>query len=280
MRRTTAACAVILLTAIVAGCGGASTKSAATTTAAPTTTAEQIASSESFDRNNWDLLASDPAAHKGASVDFVGKVFTSPERDAKGVYLQVWEDAQNDENNTIVGYNHPDFQVQDGDYVHVVGTVKGKLSGKNAFGGEVTAPTVLADTLEVVSATAAASPAISTYGKATYTQAGITITVNKVEFAADETRVFMRVRNASNYGVNVYDSSMKAVQNGRQYDATYSSAGYPEISSDLIAGASTSGVVVFPKMNPSGTLKLVVEANSEDSNVGDYGTLTYTFTWT
>ena len=277
MARITAAGAAIMVVAAVAGCGGTSSKPTTTAAAAPTTTAAS-ASSESFDRDNWEL-ESDPSAHKGASVDFVGKVFTAPERDAKGVYLQVWEDARNSENNTIVAYADPSFQVQEEDYVHVVGTVKGKFSGKNAFGAQLTVPTVLAQTLKVVPATAAASPALSTLGRATSTQAGITISVSKVEFADDETRVFLRVHNGSNYGVSVYDSSMKAVQSGRQYDSTYSNSGYPEISSDLLAGAATSGVVVFPKMNPNGNLKLVVEANSEDSNVGRYGTLSYIFTW-
>jgi hypothetical protein len=32
-------------------------------------------------------------------------------------------------------------------------------------------------------------------------------------------------------------------------------------------------------MNPSGDFKLIVEANSDNSDVGNYGTLSYTFTW-
>jgi hypothetical protein len=105
------------------------------------------------------------------------------------------------------------------------------------------------------------------------------VTIRKVEFAESESRVFVNVRNNSGSQVEVYDSSMKAVQAGRQHDSTYSSGDYPELSSDLLSGASTSGVVVFPKLNPNGNLKLVVEVNSDDYNVGNYRTLTYTFTW-
>lgn len=266
---------------IAAGCGGGSTASEQGGTGSGTAAEQSGAggSGESFDRSNWALLNSDPDAHKGASVDFVGKVFTTPERDADGTYLQVWADPENSEWNTIVGIHDPNFQVSDGDYVHVVGTVKGKFTGQNAFGADVTTPTVIADTVEVVDALAAAPPALATLGRGTFTQAGIAVTVRKVEFAASETRVLLTVKNNSGDSVTVFSSSMKAVQGGRQFDSTFSTADYPELSSDLLAGAKTSGVVVFPKMNPNAGLKLVVEISSNNFDVGDYGKLTYTFTW-
>jgi hypothetical protein len=266
---------VVLLSACGSGSSGTKTS---TTSAAPATTAAEPA--EHFDASNWATVQSDPDAHKGARVDFVGKVFTAPERDQKGTYLQVWEDAQNSENNVIVGYADPNFSVQEGDYVRVSGKVKGKFTGKNAFGVQLTLPTVIADTLKVVSATEAAPPAIATLGRATGTQAGIKITVSKVEFAANETRAFVRATNGSNANVSIYDSSSKAVdKNGRQYDATFSTADYPQLSNDLVPGASTSGVIVFPKIKPGTPFKLILEANSDNSDVGNYGTLTYTFTW-
>jgi hypothetical protein len=274
-----AAFGAVLLALLFAGCGGTSTtRSTPTETTKPATEASG-SSPEHFDASNWAVVQSDPDAHKGARAEFIGKVFTAPERDNDGTYLQVWEDAQNSENNVIVGYRDPNFPVQEGDYVRVVGTVKGKFTGKNAFGAKLTVPTVIADTLKVVDAIDAAPPAIATLGKATGTQAGITITVRKVEFAANETRVFVRVRNGSNANVSIYDSSAKAVQSGRQYDATFSTADYAQLSDDLVPGASTSGVIVFPKMKPSGPLKLILDANSANSDIGNYGTLTYTFTW-
>jgi hypothetical protein len=255
------ACVLMALAVAFAGCGGSSAHS-----------------DEHFTRANWDQLQSDPNAHKGASVDFVGRVFTAPERDKKGTYLQVWADPKSSEQNTIVGYSDPSFKVAEDDYVHVVGTVKGKYTGKNAFGADVTVPTVVASTLKVVDATAAAPPALATLGPRTSIQAGVRVSVTKVEFAASETRVFMTVRNHTNSNVSVYANSMKAVQQGRQFDPSFSSD-YPELSSDVVPGASSSGWVVFPKMSPSGGLELHLEAYSSDSNVGSYGTLKYLFSW-
>ena len=280
MTRTvwSAALLVAALALLASGCGssGSSSKKASSTSTAETDSGK---ASESFDRSNWALLASDPNSHKGANVDFVGQVFTTPERDKKGVYLQVWQDPANSENNTIVGYPDSAFKVAQDDYVHVTGTVKGEFKGKNALGVEVTAVTVLADTLKVVDAVAAAPPALATLGPRRQTQAGITVAIPKVAFAASETRVFVKVTNASGADATVYDTSMRAVQAGKQYDAGFSTNDYPELASDLVSGAATSGVVVFPKMNPHGGLKLIVEVSSDNTDVGDFGTLTYTFLW-
>jgi hypothetical protein len=271
-------CALVPVAAV--GCGSSSSSpkppSATTSALAPTPVA---ASSEHFTVSNWAVLATDPNSHKGATVNFVGKVFVAPQTDQKGVYLQVWEDPQNYQYDTIVAYPDPNFVVSDGDYVQVSGTVKGQFNGKNAFGASITATTILANNLKVVSATAAAPSAIATYGTATYTQAGVTVTIRKIELARSEMRVYATVANNSGANVNVFGTSMKAVQNGVQHDSTFSLAAYPQLATDVVPGASTSGVVVFPPLNPTGGLKLYVDVNSQDYNVGNYGTLTYIFTW-
>jgi hypothetical protein len=224
------------------------------------------------------VLVGDPTAYKGASVDFVGRVLAAPEVHAQGVVMQVWEDPKNFANNTIVGYKQPGFQVAQNDYVHVVGTVTGVYTGKNAFGAAVTAPVAVADSVQVVNAIAAAPPAIATRGSRTQIQALIGVLISKVEFAASETRVFMGVINGSKSTVSILASTMAAVQAGQQFDATFSTD-YPQVSSELVSGARTSGVVVFPAMNPSGDLKLILQVNSQDTTVGTYGQLTYTFSW-
>src|SRR5262249_48623377 len=102
--------------------------------------------------------------------------------------------------------------------------------------------------------------------------------VKKVEFAAPETRVYMTIKNASGYDVSIFTSSMRAVQAGRQYEQEFSTD-YPDLASDIVSGASTSGVAVFPKMNPHRGLRLFIEGNSENTNAGNYGSLKFTLTW-
>jgi hypothetical protein len=268
------------MTALV-GCGGGGDSDASGRTSATTsgTTAEAAESSEHFTRDNWDVLNSDPEGQKGASVDIVGQVFLTPERDQDGVYFQMYADPKNAEWNTVVGYADPTFRVKADDFVRVRGTVSGKFEGENAFGADLTVPVVLADSVKVVDAVAAASPAIKTLPRQQQSQAGITTTVQKVEFAEDETRVFVAIKNGSSAKYNFYSSSALAVQRGRQYESTYSGADYPELSSTILPGAYTSGVIVFPKMRPKAGLDLHLEGSSSNYDVGDYGTLTWRYHW-
>jgi len=60
------------------------------------------------------------------------------------------------------------------------------------------------------------------------------------------------------------------VIDGEQFNATFSSADYPEISSDLLDGARTSGVIVFPPTDPEAvSTKLTIEGYSDNSDLGN-----------
>lgn len=123
----------------------------------------------------------------------------------------------------------------------------------------------MATRITVVDALAAAPPALSTLPSQTQADSGITVLVRRIEFAASETRVFLRVTNESNVEASVYTYSMKIVQAGTQVDNASSFGDYPELSSELVAGASTSGVVVFPKLRPDAGLDLHLEVHSSNS---------------
>jgi uncharacterized protein YdeI (BOF family) len=264
----------------VAGCGssgsGSPSPPPATTSAPP----EASGSGEHFTNADWSTVESDPDAHKGASVVLTGKVFQI-QRDQKGTYVQMWADAKNSDENTIIGISDPSFTVNEQDLIKVRGTVKGKFSGQNGFGADVSAAIVLADTVTKVSPLALRSAPITSAKAGAWTYSGITIHPWRVEWAADETRVFLKVTNNSSAPLSVYGSSAHMIADGQQFDATYSTNDYPDISSDLQPSASTSGVIVFPAMDANAAeVKLTVEASSENSDIGDYGQLKPTWTWT
>jgi len=142
----------------------------------------------------------------------------------------------------------------------------------------LTVPVVTADTLQVVEASEAATPAHTTYGAATYAQAGTRMTVTKIEAAADETRVYVSARNQSAADFSFYAFSTKLVANGRSIESSYS-GDYKEPSSDLPPDSRTSGVLVFEAIPQDAALRLILEGNSDNYDVGNYGTLKWTFTW-
>lgn len=270
----------VLLVASVAlaGCGGGDSESATTASDTTTTTTTTAIPAEAAHTNaDWATVASDPDSYKDETADLVGRVF-SVERDADGVYMQVWMDPQNSEQNTVVGYGDTSLQVAEDNYVHVTGTVKGKLEAENAFGAKLSVPTVVADSVEVVDATAAAPPAYTTYGPASFTQARIRMTVTKIEAAADETRVHVAVNNRSPDDFSFYASSGKLVANGRSIKSSYS-GDYDEPASDVASHSRTSGVILFEGIARDANLRLILEGYSDNSDVGQYGSLTWTFTW-
>ncbi|MBV9279216.1 MAG: hypothetical protein JOZ41_03965 [Chloroflexi bacterium] len=219
---------------------------------------------ERFGRTNWAVLQTDADTYKGATVDIVGKVFTSPQRDARGTYWQMWSDPKNSEWNTAVAIADPTFQISDGDYVHVVGVVRGRAEGTNAFGADVTAVEVFASKATVVDALAAATPAERVVqADQQQDQNGVTIRVQRIEFAPDETRVFVAVSNGSGSTAHFYDFDAKAVQGTTEFSAK-SFTDYPEVQSDILSGVVSSGVVTFPAMNPDRDTILVFQVGSDN----------------
>jgi hypothetical protein len=247
----------------LAGCGGGG--------------GSETESTESFTNATWGTVVANPDDYEGATAELVGQVFTV-ERDEDGTYLQVWMDTRNSDQNTAVAYRDPQFAVDDQDYVRVKGTVSEALEGENAFGADLTIPTVVADTLEVVDATATALPAHTTYPTQSETQGRIRMVVTKVEAAPDETRVFVRVNNTSDADFSFYSSSGKLVADGRSVKQEYG-GDYEEPASDIAAHSKTSGVILFKTIPKDAALRLILEGSSEDYDIGDYGSLSWTFTW-
>ena len=218
-------------------------------------------------------LFTTPDNFKGKYVKLSGQVFVDPEKDGDEVAIQVWHDPQNAEKNFIIYYKG-NTDVKTNDYIEVNGKIAGKFKGENAFGGEVTAPLIEADTLEVKSYIEVVVPTISEIVPETAVseQNGVSLKVDKVEFAEKETRVYITESNSSsdNCSISVYD--IKLLQNGKQINQDSSSmsaydGNYAELPYDLLAGASASGVLVFPAMDSSASFQVHIEAYSDNWEV-------------
>lgn len=210
-------------------------------------------------------LYTTPETFKDRYVEIVGRVFTAPEFDDEGVSVQMWADIENNENNTIVYIQDKDFDVKQDDYVRIVGKVGDVFEGTNAFGGTVTAPILAAKEYEVISYKDALMPTLKTIDvNETQTQYGYSVTLQKIEFAEKETRVFVKVENRGSDTFNVYSFNAKITQNGRQYGEQDNwEAEYPEIQSGLLVGNTTEGIIAFPKLN-DGEFSVIIDANSEN----------------
>lgn len=242
----------------------AAAKTSATTTSttyvAPTTTS---APPRTFDQASYGDLASSPDTYKNSRVDVVGKVFGEVQTQGENAGFQIWVSPKNSQWNTVVWAYGKAIPKTD-DYVHVVGVVDGSFSGTNGFGATVTAPKVVAEVVEIVDATALASPAQRTARGRSIDQNGLVVTVDRVDFAADETRVWVKVKNNTPNKATFFSFNANALQGAKQFDHqnTYGSD-YPEVQSELLPGVESSGIVVFPPI-PAGSVTFSFEGRSEN----------------
>lgn len=75
------------------------------------------------------------------------------------------------------------------------------------------------------------------------------ITLEKVEFAENETRVYINVENSGSDEFSIYSFNGVISQNGNQYEEQSNyNADYPEMNNSLLVGNKTEGIIAFPAL--------------------------------
>lgn len=217
-------------------------------------------------------MLTNPDKYKGRDVNLSGVIFTAPEEDDGITAIQMWTDPKNSSGNVVVYFKMNELNLKSNDYVKIKGTITGSLSGQNALGGKVTAPAIQAEMVEKSTYAEVVAPAKRTieFDNLSQTQAGYTVSINKVEFADDETRVYVTVANNGKGRLSVYEFNAKCVQGGKQFNSqTNYSADYPQISQDLITGVSSDGVICFPALEME-DCQIVLDAYSSEDTISPY----------
>ena len=210
-------------------------------------------------------MYTEPKKFKGRSVTLYGKIFSEPENDSKGVSFHMYASPDDYERNTVIEYKNPSAELKSGDYVKVVGTVYGEIKGTNLFGGSLSAPKITASSVEVVDYITAVRPTIKSVevGKE-INQSGYKCTINKVEFAEKETRVYVTFENGGKEKFDLHVYSTKIVQNGTQFDIESNHmAEYPKLQTSIMQDVKTEGILTFGKMDQA-SFKLYIKGSSED----------------
>lgn len=211
-------------------------------------------------------MYSSPEDYIGRTVELVGQVFGGVDYDQDGVYFQMWADAEDLKNNTVVAYMDPSFTVEDNQYVRVTGTVADVFVGENMMGRTITAPLIHADELTVLTYKEAVMPTIAVAEATTKTieQRGYSVTVQTVELAEQETRAYISVTNNGSSTFSLYEFNMILIQDGTQYEYGWNfMADYPELQTDIRPGITSEGVVVFPAIKEA-PFQIIMEGSSGD----------------
>lgn len=226
-------------------------------------------------------LFTDPEQFKGKYAKMSGVLLANPETDSDGsTALQIFYDTQNYDQNFIVYTDNADASLKSGDYVKVDGKVRGKFTGQNAMGAEISIPAIenasvtKSTYMDVVAPTTAAlEPNVSSE------QHGITASVDKVEYSDLETRVYMTVKNDSSDNVSLDVYGIKLIMDGQQIAQDNNSVSsfngnYAELNYDITAGASSSGILVFPAIEQKKDFQVVLSNVISDDYELDFDTYT------
>lgn len=214
-------------------------------------------------------LFSNPDEYKGKYVKLSGKIFNGPDKEENYVAYQAWHDIQSNDNSFIFGMENPSEDYSVDDYVIIDGEITGTFEGENMLGGTITCPMINAVNIEKQSYMDAVVPTITeiTPENAVSEQNGISLKVDKVEFAEKETRIYLTETNSSTDKFSMWIYDIKLLQNGQQIEqdmASFSAyeGNYAELSSDILPNASSSGVLVFPPMDSSASFQIYAEGHS------------------
>ncbi len=199
-------------------------------------------------------------------IQIAGEVYGAMEEDEDERAFTMFYDLNGESENVVVICDLSSPEVQDGDYVLVTGTVRGSTTGENAFGGEVYALIVDAQTVELTDYATAVDPPLNTVEPALRAeQYGYGLSVDKIEFSARETRMYLTLTNNGASEVSLDDYTAKVVQNSTQYETEYNyDAYYPELQEEILPGVVSSGVLTFPPMDPYTGITIYLELFSED----------------
>ncbi|GAB3049293.1 DUF4352 domain-containing protein [Virgibacillus ainsalahensis] len=200
---------------------------------------------------DFDKMYSDPAAYQNQEVEFTGKVFIEPERDADGTYIQVYAKPENHEQNIIVGIEDSNLEVSMDDYVKVTGVVMDQFEGENLMGGTLAVPVVYASSVETVDYITAVSPTLKTIEvNEEINQHGFAVEVQKIELAENQTRVYVKVTNNTDDNVSLYEHSTYLILGNQQLETEYNyESDLPELQSEILPGVEAEGVLQFPAID-------------------------------
>lgn len=224
-------------------------------------------------------MYTNPDAFKGQYVKLSGKLLSTPEQ-SNGVYaFQMWGDPENSERNTLVYTTDASLDLHEDDYVFVDGRITGTFTGENFIGGTVTAPQIedavvtKSNYIDVVHPTLKEiSPNLN------QDQRGFNVTVEKVEFAANQTRVYVTIKNNSSAKMSFGNYDVSLVVNGQQIKQKDDwDANLPELAYDILPGTSTSGVLMFPAVDQNQAFQLVIPDIYSDDWELDYDFQNMTF---
>lgn len=213
----------------------------------------------------------DPDSFTGKYVILSGQISVIDKAEASEIY-QVYIDPETDFHSVIVEVPKDILfdSIEEDDFVNIEAKIEGPYTGKTVAGIETTWAYLIADEIKETTYIGALSKPSTTwkFQDNIVEQNGITISVDKVEFAEDETRIFITATNNFSKKYSLWNYSANLFQDGREIERNYENflAPYPEPASRIPPRGSVSGILCFQNTKPT-QLTFSIEGISDDPDV-------------
>lgn len=155
-----------------------------------------------FDDNNKlsqaDVMSilTDPSSYIGRSVELSGRIYTPAEHDRNHIYMKVFLDPLNSTDTVVLKLDNNSTEFVKGDYILFSGVIVDQYSGVDPFGKELITPIINVESMVMSSYIDLVSPTLKEIKPGLSQEfEGIVVTVDKVQFAELETRVYYTVQN-------------------------------------------------------------------------------------
>lgn len=201
--------------------------------------------------------------YKGYHINIKGKVFQVMGDNGNVKGIQIWLDPDTCEQNMMIYYSN-DVEVKQGDYIVCSGYIDSLTEYKNSYDATRHAPLVFSSDLRKATYIEVIAPTIAKITPENLKQEkfGYSVSIDKIEFAEKETRVYTTVTN--NGKALLYFGDAVIVQSGKQYNSTDNyEAEYEQIPYEVVKGVSCSGIIVFPRISTN-DFDLTVNIHSDD----------------
>lgn len=209
-------------------------------------------------------LFTEPGEFNNHFIKTTGKVFAGPDYTDEGAIIQIWTDIDNLDKELTVVILDPGFEIDKQNYISIVGKIvdPSTIAINNTY---ALYPIVAATEYEILTDTQALAPTKEEISvDQTVTQSEYSITIQKIERADEETRVFVKAINNGSNTLFLSGLSAKIIQNEKQYDAQMDlTLELETLPSELIAGGSAEGVLKFPGISED-AFDIIIPAYSVD----------------
>lgn len=225
--------------------------------------------------NEIKSMFSSPDNYKNKSIKITGKIFTEPQKDDTHWALQLWHNPKEFSESFIVYIDSTEESFKEGEYLEIQGVVGGAFEGENLMGGKITAPIINAANIKKSTYKDIMSPTIRKYDVNKYEQQHkVKISIRKIEFSEDETRLYVEIENKSKSKFNLYSYETTAIIGSNQYSVKNNfESDYKELETSIEPGVKDNGVIVLkPIQNYSGrNIKIKLSGSSDNYNL-DFNT--------